>query len=290
MPMMSYGQIQRTIEVGADQSSGSITLGLFSDSCFGECPEQVDPRFDVDVNYTLTRIRFEDAGTSEEKIENEHLIIGQFNWQKSKPWILGLSSRVFLVPDQGLQSRGGELKAGYEWLVSNDENRSLELSVLFGQTKYDQRISFSTRRGTAEFNQELTQKSRGLNLSYMHKDTRLSFSYTKYSYEEDVKRFLDFLNRPVGDFLLGPTSGWVRGSQDQNRQVSWQQNWSESWSSTVRAGRSQSLSDLETVQSFGAEVFHRLTDDLSVYAGFDRWKAEGDAEPSRFGYTGLVFY
>lgn len=284
-----YAQIEKTLEVGADQSSGSFTVGLFSDACFGECPEDIEPSFDLGANYTLTRIRFDDAGTNEEKIENEHLITGQFDWLKANPWTLGLRSRLFLAPDQGLQSRGGELKLGYEFTFSEDEDRSLQLSVLLGQTKYDQRISFSTRRGTTEFNPELTQKTRGLELTYFHKDTRLSLSYTKYSYEEDVKKFLDFLNRPVGDFLLGSSSGWVRGSQDQERELSWQQKWTESWSTALRAGRSQSLSELEAIQSFGFELSYTTSSGPNWYAGVDSWEAEGESEPSRFGYLGFVF-
>lgn len=285
----SYGQIEKTIEVGADQSSGSVTLGLSSDSCFGECPEEVEPRFDLGANYTLTRVRFEDAGTNEEKIENEHLITGQFNWLRADPWVLGLSMRVFLAPDQGLESRGGELKVGYEFILNEEKKSSLEIVGLAGQTKYDQRISFSTRRGLTEYNPELTQKSRGLELAYTHQDMRLSFSYTKYSYEEDVQAFLDFLNRPVGDFLFGSTSGWVRGTQDQERQWSWKQNWSDAWATTLRVGRSQSLSDLEKIQSFGFELSFTQDSGTNWYGGFDSWKAEGESEASRFGYLGVVF-
>lgn len=281
-------ELERSFELGRDQESSSFMAGLITDSCFGPCAEREEASFELGLSYTLTRIQFEDAGTGDKKIENEHLFSGQIEWLTITPWLLGASSRLFLAPDQGLQSRGAEISFGYEWMIDQDLDHTVSSQLIFGETKYEQRISLSTRRGTAEFNPELHQKSRGVELRYTWKKTQFGFSYMKYSYEEDVRRFLDFLNRPVGDFLLGASSGWVKGSQDQERNFFWSQQWSNQWSTVFRLGRATSLSDLESIQSLGAEL-QCQSEHYSWSLGFESWRAEGDAESSRFGYIGLSF-
>ncbi|MFN7453617.1 MAG: hypothetical protein ACK5RO_03050 [Pseudobdellovibrionaceae bacterium] len=216
-------------EVGGSSSGGYFTAGV--DVELKELNQRLGSDLSLFSQGTVNSTKYTDSGTGEMKRELDYSFDGggQFGFYEIYS---GTMKALYLsTPDQGITASGGEI----EWSASPSD---YFIGLMAGSLQYQHLIQFSTRRGSRTADNSLKQDWWGAQAGYDFEFASLSVAFQKFSYDRDVVQFVNFLNQPVVDYLVGASTSWVRSFPESRSTVSVTVPFREIWSVNVSGQKS----------------------------------------------------
>ncbi|MCE3011231.1 MAG: hypothetical protein LW875_11535 [Proteobacteria bacterium] len=218
-----------SFEMGGSGNGGYLSAGV--DVELEDLSERLNTDLSIFSQGTVNSTKYTDSGSGEIKRELDYSFEGGGRFGFFQVYENSLKALYLSTPDQGITASGGEIE-----LSLNSEK--LSLTALSGSLQYQQLIQFSTRRGGRTTDNTLKQDWWGLQAGYDFNVLNLSLGYQKFSYDRDVVQFVNFLNQPVVDYLVGASTSWIRSFPKTRSSVALSVPFRKVWSAQISGQRS----------------------------------------------------